>query len=251
MVAAGWQSAPLYLLKKFGQVRAFMSRKAIEKINKNGVLLVFPIKNKTQPHSLWAELHPRTKMLWEWGDESHNKVAEMWMLMKRLSSCREVVYSKWYQGRATFFSRELFAALLCVAMRAPEQEPGLSLTAGQLLSTLESDSPLSTKELKKLTDLQGRLNEPMYSRGMKELFSQFLIVAFGEVDDGAFPSLAVGATKTLYEDLWQEAEAMDPFEAQKTIDRWMPVGSLFRKFFNSKILPKATLEPSKKLRMKK
>lgn len=226
-----------------------MSKKAIEKINKNGVLLVFPIKNKSEPNSLWAELHPRKKMRWEWDGDGDDAVAKMWMLMKRLSSCREVVYSKWYQGRATFFSRDLFTAMLCISLRAPEQE--LSFTAQEILSALESDSPLSTKELKKITDLQGRLNEPQYGRAMKELFSRLHIIAFGEVDDGAFPSLAVGATKTLYEDLYQEALEMDPFLAQETIEAWMPNGSLMRKFFNGKIMPKTLPEPARVHRQKK
>ena len=213
-----------------------MNKRALDKINKNGVLLVFPIKNRKEPHSLWSALHPKKIMRWEWDDSGDNNVANMWSLMKRLSSCREVVYSKWYQGRATFFSRPLFSAMLCVSMRAPQQE--LSFIAQEILEVLENDSPLSTKELKKITELQGKLNEPQYSRAMKELFSRLLIVGYGEVDDGAFPSLAVGATKTLYEDLWLEAAEMDPFDAQKQIERWMPSGALTRKYFQSKILAK-------------
>ena len=67
---------------------------------------------------------------------------------------------------------------------------------------------------------------------MKELFSKFLIVAFGEVDDGAFPSLAVGATKNLYEDLLNEARDMTDVQAEKIIDDYLPEGSLFRKFLD-------------------
>lgn len=206
-------------------------RSAISRINKNGVLLVFPINNAKEPHSLWSEFHPRTKMKWEWDDEGDNKVAEMWMLMKRLSDCDQVVYSKWFRGRATFFSRELFAAMLSLYMQQEELTNGLSRTAREILDALESDSPLSTKELKKITELQGRLNEPMYSRAMKELFSKLLIVAYGEVDDGAFPSLAVGATKLIYEDLWLAAQQMDIKEAQAILDRKVPPGTKVRKFF--------------------
>lgn len=211
-------------------------RSAISHINKNGVLLVFPINNAKDPQSLWSEFFPRTKMRWEWDDEGDNKVAGMWMLMKRLSNCDQVVYSKWYRGRATFFSRELFTAMLCIYKSTGELTYGLSRTARELLDALESDSPLSTKELKKITELQGRLNEPQYSRAMKELFSRLLIVAYGEVDDGAFPSLAVGATQLIYEDLWLEADAMDIKSAQAILDREMPMGSRMRKFFESNLM---------------
>ncbi len=209
-------------------------RRAISLINKSGVLLVFPINNAKDPQSLWSQFYPRTKMRWEWDGDGDNKVAGMWMLMKRLSNCDQVVYSKWYRGRATFFSRELFAAMLCIYISSGVHSIGLSLIARELLDTLESDSPLSTKELKKMTGLQGRLNEPQYSRAMKELFSRLLIVAYGEVDDGAFPSLAVGATNLIYEDLWNEAESMDVQVATEIVDRWMPLGSQMRKFFETK-----------------
>lgn len=217
-----------------------MSRKpseatAIQKIDAAGALLVFPLNNRPEPRSLWSEFHPRTKMRWEWDETGDNRVGEMWLLMKRLSESREVVYSKWFQGRATFFRRELFTALLAVHHAAKAPGDALSPTALLLLETLEMDSPLSTKQLKKFTELQGRDNEPAYSRGMKELFTRFLIVGCGEVEDGAFPSLAVGATRLIYEDLWTEAEAFSTTaglkKARGIVDSALPVGSAFRKFF--------------------
>jgi hypothetical protein len=78
--------------------------------------------------------------------------------------------------------------------------------------------------------LQGRANEAAYSRGMKDLFTRFLIVGFGEVEDGAFPSLAVGATELLFEDLWREGADLSRSKAQSTLDRLMPTGSHFRRF---------------------
>lgn len=217
-----------------------MSRKpsqatAIQKIDAAGALLVFPLNNRPEPRSLWSEFFPRTKMRWEWDESGDNRVGDMWGLMKRLSECREVVYSKWFQGRATFFSRELFVALASVQHAAKPPLEGLSGPAKLLYETLEMDSPLSTKQLKKFTELQGRDNEPAYSKGIKELFSRFLIVGCGEVDDGAFPSLAVGATRLIYEDLWVEAEeAGTPAglkKAQRVIDTHLPLGTPFRKFF--------------------
>jgi len=156
----------------------------------------------------------------------------MWGLMKRLSDCREVVYSKWYQGRATFFSRELFVAMLCLRRRRFDARRRLTSTAKTLFEVLENNSPLSTRKLKELTDLQGRLHEAEYSRAMKDLFSCLLIVGFGEVDDGAFPSLAVGATELLYDDLWRRAAALSVRKAQAILDRFMPPSSHFRRFFD-------------------
>jgi len=208
---------------------------AVSRIENHGALLVFPINNRELPNSLWAEFYPKTKMIWDWNEDSDYKVADMWQLMKKLSDCREVVYSKWYQGRATFFSPELFAALLCLAQSAHISRHELSETARILFEVLENNSPLSTKELKALTDLRGKENEAAYSRGMKELFTRFLIVGFGEVEDGAFPSLAVGATELLYEELWRGGAEMLPGKAHTTLDRLMPAGSHFRKFLEKTV----------------
>jgi hypothetical protein len=204
---------------------------AISRIHDRGVLLVFPINNRPLPLSLWSEFFPKTRMVWDWNDDAAGPVHDMWALMKRLSDCREVVYSKWYQGRATFFSRELFAAMLCQRCVRSDSRRRLSSTARTVLEVLENNSPLSTRRLKEWTDLQGRLNEPVYSKAMKELFSSLLIVGFGEVDDGAFPSLAVGATELLYDDLWRQAEAMSARKAQSIVDSFMPDGSHFRRYF--------------------
>ena len=206
-------------------------RSAISKINRRGVLLVFPLANRREPLSLWFEFFPRTKLRWEWDESGDGRVGEMWFLMKRLSNCGQVVYSKWYQGRATFFSRPLFTAMLAQVLRqCPDPARGISPVAREILDILESDSPLSTKELKRLTDLRGKENEAAYGRAMKELFSRLLIVAYGEVDDGAFPSLAVGATRLLFEELWNTALEMDAAMAEAELDKQMPKGSLTRRF---------------------
>jgi hypothetical protein len=205
---------------------------AVTRINDRGVLLVFPINNRPLPFSLWSEFYPKTRMVWDWNDDAAGPVHDMWGLMKRLSDCRDVVYSKWYQGRATFFSRELFAAMLSLRCRQFDARRRLSSTARTLFEVLENNSPLSTRKLKELTDLQGRPHESEYSRAMKELFSRFLIVGFGEVDDGAFPSLAVGATELLYDDLWRQAEGMNVRKARVTLDRFMPPSGHFRRFFD-------------------
>lgn len=204
---------------------------ATKAINRNGVLLVFPNNNKPTPKSIWSEFYPKTKLKWEWDDNGDQKVFKMWQLMKELSTCKDVVYSKWHSGRATFFSRDLFVALISVLKSEAPLTSKLSPQGKALLSELESDSPLSTRDLKKLTGLQGKDNESSYNRGMKELFSRFLIVGFGEVEDGAFPSLAVGATQHIYEELWWQADELDLATAQKRVDQFMPIGTEFRKYF--------------------
>jgi len=204
--------------------------KAIERIRQRGALLVFPINNRPEPASLWSEFLPKTPMVWDWNEDGDARVAGMWQLMKRLSQTGDVVYSKWYQGRATFFSRELFTAMLAMQRRRSDLRRGLSSAAKSVIEVLENNSPLSTRELKKATDLQGREHETEYNRAMKELFSRLLIVGFGEVEDGAFPSLAVGATELLFSDLWTQAEDMRASEAESVIGRFMPKGSHFNRY---------------------
>lgn len=196
-------------------------------MNEFGALLVYPVKNAKEPRSLWSCLYPRSEMRWEWNDDSDNRVLYLWMLMKELSTCQQIVYSKWYQNRATFFSRELFTALLRTKSK---NVLNLSNSAGEILEALENDSPLSTKQLKKIVDLQGKFHSRTYDKSTKELFQNFLIVGFGEVDDGAFPSLAMGATKTLYEDLWIEASEMNHVEAETIVNKYLPENSKLGKF---------------------
>jgi hypothetical protein len=205
-------------------------RSAISRIRKHGALLVFPINNREEPQSLWSEFFPNRTMVWDWNEDGDHRVSEMWQLMKQLSDCREVVYSKWYQGRATFFSRELFPALLQLSGTSRVSRHNLSETARALFEVLANNSPLSTKELKASTGLQGRQNEIAYQRGLKELFTRFLIVGFGEVEDGAFPSLAVGLTELLFEDLWKAGASMPSRDAHATVDRLLPAGTHFRRF---------------------
>jgi hypothetical protein len=63
------------------------------------------------------------------------------------------------------------------------------------------------------------------------LFSRFLIVGFGEVEDGAFPSAAVGATELLFSDLWSQAEEMPAANADATVERFMPSDSHLGRYF--------------------
>jgi len=204
-------------------------QKAVGLINRHHLLIVFPDRNRPQPKSLWSLLHPKIPMLWEWSDEGDDRVLQMWNLMKRLSEDRRVIYLKWYKGRATFISQDLFTALLCLSKAHSSK---LSASAKEILSILESDSPLSTREVKTLADLRGKDNEPEYHRAMKLLFQNFLIVGCGEVDDGAFPSLAVGATQNIYEELWNAASKMNVQKAWSLVDQVMPKGSDFRKFLD-------------------
>lgn len=183
---------------------------ACKAIDKHGLLLVFPIKNQKEPLSLWQHFYPKSEMRWVWDEDGDNRVSQMWHGMKKLSVDKRVVYSKWYQGRATFFSRDTFLALR--SFMSPQRQR-LSRQALDILDLLETDSPLSTKQIKKMTDLQGKDNERVYNKAMKSLFEQLWIVGFGEVDDGAFPSLAVGAAALLYEDLCAQTQTPQKAEA--------------------------------------
>jgi len=165
-------------------------------------------------------------MVWEWDEDGDSRVAELWRLRERLATSRQVVYGKWYRGRATVMSLELFRALLCrFGVNAP-----LSFQARGILESLDEDSPQSTKQLKRAADLQGRELERVYQAAMKELWSRLLIVACGEVDEGAFPSLAIGSTRVIFEEVRAEAQELKIEAAEAVIERFLPKGSAFRKY---------------------
>lgn len=201
---------------------------AIKAIDRHGMLLVFPMDNRPEPRSLWSVFYPRSKMRWEWDESGDNRVANLWHLREVLSRSKRVIYAKWFRGRATFFSRELFTALLSVYLRQPKFQ-SLSRDARAILSLLEENSPQSTKQLKKQSGLVGRALEPAYNKALQELWTRGLIVAFGEVDEGAFPSLAVGSTKLLFEDLYLAARALPFSEAEKTLARHFSENPLLEK----------------------
>ena len=85
---------------------------AIAAIERAGVLLVFPVANRPEPASLWAHFHPGEPMEWEWDEDGDDRVARLWHLRAELSTTDAVVYTKWFRGRATYFSRGLFTAML-------------------------------------------------------------------------------------------------------------------------------------------
>jgi len=204
---------------------------AIAAIEREGALLVFPIDNRKEPASIWSVSFPRSEMRWEWDTDGDNRVAKLWHLRAELSDCRKVVYTKWFRGRATFFSRDVFKALLSLLGSTRIHPRDLSGDARLLLEALKSDSPLSPKVLKALTDFKGKDREAAYNRALRELWSRLLIVGFGEVDDGAFPSLALGASELLFEDLWNEARDLSRANATAILSRSLPPSSLFSRHF--------------------
>ncbi|QDK46037.1 hypothetical protein DOM22_13165 [Bdellovibrio sp. ZAP7] len=201
-------------------------QKAIQAIEQEGILLVYPIKNSPEPDSLWAHLWPRSKMVWEWDADADHKVSDLWLLKEELSRSGKVVYAKWYQNRATFFSQEAFVNMLAFQ----RSEAPLSPNSQVILEALEMDSPLSTKQLKEIADLQGRDMESTYNRAMKTLWQRLLIVAFGEVEDSSFPSTAVGASRTLFEPLWEQSLAISPEKAEAYLIKKLGVENKFWKF---------------------
>ena len=92
--------------------------------------------------------------------------------------------------------------------------------------------------MKQAADLRGREHEPAFTRGMKELWLRMLIVAWGERDDGAFPSLQAGASKLLHHAAWQAGREMTEAEAIATIDRFWTEDSPFRRYFGELRTPK-------------
>lgn len=201
---------------------------AVKAINKRGALLVYPLNNREEPASVWSELWPKTKMVWDWNEDSDDRVADMWHMREVLSRSRQVVYAKWFQGRATLFSFEVFVNLL--SFLGGTTEFAMSHESRMAMEALEADSPLSTKQLKAACELEGRLLEPAYNRAMKPLWSRLWIVGFGEFQDSSFPSLGIGASKTLFEDLWNEAARIKPKAAEQKLEALLGRDNLFLKY---------------------
>jgi hypothetical protein len=67
---------------------------------------------------------------------------------------------------------------------------------------------------------------------VKLLWEQLVIVGTGEVDEGQFPALAMGATRHIFEDLWEEADGIDPRDAEERCRRLLPGDSPFSRFLD-------------------
>ncbi len=179
--------------------------RAKKAIDTHGILLVYPLANKPEPPSLFSVAHPGEKMRWEWTDDADDHVVSLWHLRMRLAESRKVVYAKWFRNRATFFSLPVFRAMLAgVSLHA--SRAARSPDARDVLAVLQDDSPMSTKALRESAGLRGGEFDRRWQRAIAELFIRLDIVAVGEVADGAFPSLAVGATSLLFEDEWNARE---------------------------------------------
>ena len=208
-----------------------LKQKAIKAINQQGILLVYPVNNQKDPKSLWSELYPRSKMVWEWTDDSDNRVADLWHLREELSKSRQVVYSKWFRGRATFFSFEVFKALYFLTR---DWKPrGWTRESTEILENLRMDSPQSTRQIKAAVELQGKLLERTYEKAMKPLWQHLDIVGFGEIADSSFPSLATGATETLFEDLVAESKNLNRQQAIRIIVSQLKKSLAIEKYFRS------------------
>lgn len=186
--------------------------KAIDAVNKFGALLVYPLNNRPDPQAIWHKLHPKTEMVWEWDEDGDDRVAQMWHLRTEMSRSDEVVYSKWFQGRATFFSKPVFVDFLAYLQSVKFCEE-LDPQRAEVMEILGNDSPLSTKQLKAALGLEGKLNEPTWNKTMKPLWNRLLLVGYGEFEDSSFPSLGIGATHTLFEDLWKQSTKVKPQDA--------------------------------------
>jgi len=205
-------------------------QKALAAINEQHVQLVYPIKNAREPRSLWHSLHPRSAMRWDWSEDADQRVVDLWHLKDDLCLGREVVYAKWFRGRATFFSRAIFVPIL--ALLGPTRAEALrrDANASRLYDELLENSPQTPRRLRQAADLSGSDSRSEYERGVKLLWEQLVIVGTGEVDEGQFPALAMGATRHIHEDLWEEAHGMEPRDAQERLRRLLPAASPFSRF---------------------
>ena len=201
-------------------------KKARAAIEEHGVLLVYPMANSRDPASLWSVLYPRSPMRWAWDEGADPRVVGLWHLRERLARSREVVYGKWYKGRAVFFSRALFGAML--AELAPWGY-ALTLEEEEILRLLEDDSPQSSKRLREGAGLRGKASERTWTRATNALWELLLLVGTGEVEDGAFPSLEIGATRWMFEPLWEAAQGGSHEGQRAALERHLSPSSSFGK----------------------
>lgn len=162
-------------------------------------------------------------MAWVWDEDGDAKVSDIWMLRDELARSRRVVYTRWFQGRVTLFSRKVFVGLLNRLHPRRHATAELGTRGKTLLDLLLDNSPQSTKTLKKHTRTELNWSESDFNKGMGELWNRLLVVGCGDIEDGAFPSLSVGATQLMFEDLWRQAEHTPNIDA--FLEQYLPLES--------------------------
>jgi hypothetical protein len=207
-------------------------KKAVAAINEHHVQLVYPIQNAREPRSLWHSLHPRSVMKWDWSEHADPRIVDLWHLKDDLCHGRDVVYAKWFRGRATFFSREIFVPMLGLLGTTRSEAARHDVHARRIHEELLDNSPQTPKLVRQAADLSESDKRGDYERGVKLLWEQLLIVGTGEVDEGQFPALAMGATRHIFEDLWDAASSIDPRDAEERCRKLLPADSPFSKFFH-------------------
>ena len=150
-------------------------------------------------------------MRWDWDSGADQRVIDLWFLREELARRQEVIYGKYYRGRATAFSKKYFLNLLATV--GTDLSDLKDPVSKNILEALEIDSPLSTKQLREVTGLKGKLLESSFHKSVKNLWQRFALVGIGEVDDGALPSLAHGATSVVFEEIWNQSKEIDPGDA--------------------------------------
>ncbi len=209
-------------------MKASRIQRAKSIVDRLGIALVYPIDNKPEPPSLWSALHPRSEMRWSWDADADPRVVDLWHLREQLARSSDVAYAKWFRARATFFSLPVFHALVGRINEEGDPRAGLPHEALEILERLRELSPQSTKELRAEAGLRGRAHESLFTHAMKALWARLLIVGTGEVEDGAFPSLAVAATEMMFEDIWNARHRV-PAESRAALDQALARSPAFAK----------------------
>jgi hypothetical protein len=165
-------------------------------------------------------------MRWEWDESGDSRVAELWHLREQLSRSKKAVYVKWYRNRATLLSPECFQWARAV-LRAQPGFLNLSSDAKRVLAIIADNSPISTKALKKQAKVQFSMPGPAVEKSMTELWKRLLIVGFGEVDDGAFPSLAVGGAEQIFESWCHKSDSLGAEQCHQKLRKKLGKENLF------------------------
>jgi hypothetical protein len=65
---------------------------------------------------------------------------------------------------------------------------------------------------------------------MKPLWNRLWIVGFGEIEDSSFPSLAAGATRLIFEELWGKSLKLRHAQAEELLIKKLGSENPFWKF---------------------
>ena len=192
---------------------------AVRFIDAVGFCLLFPVKNVLLP-SLYYAMTRRIPITWD------KYTVKLWEWKDELPRRRRALYTKYFRGRGTFFSRAMLANFLALrggSARIAGHETfysagKVSHDARTLWQTLAEHGPLATLELRHACKLDSKAGNTRFKKAILELQCLLVVTHFGaEQETAAWASNRLELVARAFPEEAQQCRGITPAAARAAI----------------------------------